>query len=486
MARKVNMPTPPPPAMTPLQVWDITQIYPYANGNGSAAATDVANNTNALINAIGAAAMAGGGIVYIPPAPAGYVVYNWNYCISELGLKAGIQIITPNIILMGAGGMGTAVSGSFSTTGLGASTLIGYGTGDTITIGTNQGGMAPPTVAGGCVVGDLAFEQYSGQDPPPVYQGPTDSFLRIQDAGDIRVKNVHMLLPNIGITLYLTTKTGQPLPDSQFWIEDLLIEGTMVAGGIMPVGGISATVGNATLHLNHIVMDIYQAPYSYLTQPKYGIQINSAGETIIGGGTDIIAMGECLSIRPTTGQIVVATYISDSLFDSGQGDNGTGCVVVAPSGTGFVLTMRFSNVWVSTGNNGLNGALTNAANGFMFVGSSTAMVSDISLVNCLAQSFAGFAGLYAIGLQDLAVTSSTFAGNYDGIHISGGMSNFIINGNKLGSYGLGGGNARYGIAVDAGSDFFIIVNNIGVNNGSGPRGVATPGGLYYTIANNQP
>jgi hypothetical protein len=271
--------------------------------------------------------------------------------------------------------------------------------------------------------------------------------------------------PNIGIIL------NQPIGTyGEHWISNLLIEGNIITGGIY------AYVGRAAVNLRHVVM--YN---SATTQPRYGIEVQCADELVICDGTDITNCGNCLQIDPGNGMGVLAAYVSDSFFDSG---NGAGCVYVAPSGTGFVWTMRFSNVWTSTGTN------TPGTNGFTFNGAGSSnppAIQDVSLVNCLGQNFADYSGLYANAVSNLSVTSSTFGGNYDGINIGAGMSNFILNGNKCGNYaGIPGvaGNSNYGIVISPGaSGNFIVVENLIGGNGVG--GFYNGGtGPNQAVANN--
>lgn len=409
------------------------QVYNVAVSPYNAVGDGVTNNTAAFNSAIAAIQSSGApGILYVPPSAGGFLVSNGSLTISS-----------PNIILQGAGGMGSNGSGA------GASTIIGSGSGDTITIT----GM-------GCAVRDLAFAQSGAQN---------GSYLKISQTGSggsqgqITVSNVHMASPYIGVTL------SSPSGEGEYWIERLLIEGNITGGGI------SINVGDAAVNLRHVVM--YND--SATSQPSYGIQVQSAGELIICDGTDIVQMGNCLAIVPGQNQRVIATFVSDSLFDSG---NGQGCVYIGPSGNGYVLTTRFSNVWASTGSN-------ISTNGFTFIGSGSTnpypSIQDVSLVNCVGQGFSGHDGLYATNVIGLSVTSSTFGGNYVGINIAAGMSNFVLTGNKCGNYTAPGGNSFYGIIINAGaSDHYTMIGNLLSGNGSGTYfdgGSGSNKAVYYNV-----
>ncbi len=268
--------------------------------------------------------------------------------------------------------------------------------------------------------------------------------------------------PNIGILVAISPQTI----GGEVWIQDLFIQGAI------SVAGIDANAADCTLYLSHVIM----FNYSTTQQPSYGIVVVQAGEVVICNGTDIGQCNTCLAIIPgnnsTTGQFVVAVVVSDSFFDSGYG---TACVYIYPTSNGFVSTVRFSNVWASTD-------FSASTNGFMFVGTASMpptgvqAIQDVSLVNCVGKNFVGHDGLYANGVNALAVTGSTFGGNYDGIHIGPNMSNFVLNGNKCGNYVIPSGsatgtNTNYGINIDYSStavtDHYIVANNLLVGNGNG-------------------
>ncbi|CAN5394638.1 hypothetical protein BH10PLA2_BH10PLA2_25350 [soil metagenome] len=426
--------------MGTIPVFNIVTDYG-AVGSGSTA--DAATNTNAFLSAISAAA--GGGIIFVPPSAGGFVVNN------------GVIVITsPNITIAGAGSMGSA--GNLSTPqGIGGSTIIGFGPGtitnrDTITI--NQVG---------CTIENLAFLPIGTQ---------SGSYLSITGT-DCWVKNVHMQSPNIGISL-----TTPVTALGQFWIEDLQIAGSPI------IGGIHAEIGECTLYLSHVIMGIDLSLVPLPTQPAYGVAVTCAGEVLICNGTDIAFMGTCLELVPNNTQSVVATFISDSFFDSG---NGPACLYIAPSGTGYVSTVHLSSVWTSTGHNaGL------PTSGFKFLGSGgtgvmPGTIENVTMVNCLAKGFNnGQSGLYAAGVNGLSVTSSTFGANGNGIVIAPGMNNFILNGNKCGKYvpNNSGGNDFFGIVVGSGCDKFIVANNLCYGNVFGGRTIAP--GITYIDINNIP
>lgn len=141
---------------TGLAVYDITQITTVTPAVGDGLLTSSGINTAAIMNVITTIQGLGvGGIIYIPPSPSGFVVNNGH-----------IFITSPNIILMGAGGMGNQKI-SESPTGIGSSTIIGNGSGDTITIWTPPTAPAGTPQPTGCAVRNLSFMQYGGGGNTP-------------------------------------------------------------------------------------------------------------------------------------------------------------------------------------------------------------------------------------------------------------------------------------------------------------------------------
>lgn len=389
-----------------------------AIGDGSVA--NAAVNTAAF-----QAAIAAGGTTYVPPSPAGFVVNN-----------DAIKISTPGAVIMGDASMGASSPGT--------STIIGHGPGNIITV-----------TATGCSVRGLAFKPSVAGE-----QKGSDAFVLVTGT-QCSLRDLYMASPNTGISLQLP-----PAANGEFWIKDVLI------GGTIGTSVITANVGNAAVRIDHVIAyNDNGAP-----QPPYGIVVTAAGELTIGGGTDIIQCGTCLAIVPglggVKGQFVVAIFVSDSLFDSG---NGTGCVYIGPMADAYVLTVRFVNAWASTPNNG-NGQWP--TNGFTFDGSGSKPspqlkpIQDVCLTNCVGKAFVNHCGVYAKAVAGLSIQNCSFGGCFNGIQIGPGCSGFILSGNKCGDYvppTIGqptGGNAAYGILIEP-NDQFIVTGNLLYGNGKG-------------------
>lgn len=397
-----------------------------AIGDGDPANADT--NTQAFIHALLDSAGQNPGAVYVPMTAKGFVVNN------------GKIFPAASSVIRGEGSMGASQPAAQT------STILGYGPGDTITMR----GM-------GCHVSNLVF-----REAVPGQMTLADAFIKCSGT-TCTINDVYLASPNIGISLQLTPDSG-----GEFWIKDVLVEGSIRSAGIL------ANAGNATVHCNHVIMSHWGGP-----QPPYGIVVTAAGELVVNNGTDIICCGSCLAIVPgldgTKGQYVNCIVVSDSLFDSG---NGQGCVYICPSNGGYVLTARFANTWTSTnGNDAGNGIGTSPTSGFMFDGaqSTPAMftaIQDVSLINCCGKSFVNRCGLYARSVNALSVVNSTFGGNFHGIQIASGCGSLILNANKCGDYvpayqATTGGNAIYGIYLEPTTTPFIVTSNICFGNGVG-------------------
>lgn len=400
-----------------------------AIGDGNVANADI--NTAAFLKA-----MAGGPTgpkgIFVPASPGGFVVNNGQ-----------IVLIADHSMISGMASQGASFNGPTSL-------LIGHGPGHTLTVN-----------GAGCVVEGLAFKpNVKGE------QKGTDSYILATNTQPT-LRDLYMYSPNIGITLQLPT-----LAEGEFWLENILI------GGNIGYAGIVANAGDAAIYMRHIIM------YGDGTQPQYGILVTSCGELDITGGTDIINMGNCLALRPgmngVKSQHIIAVLVSESLFDSG---NGQGCVYICPETDAFVNVVKFTNVWTSTsGNNNGN----NPTNGFTFDGTRAKpalpvpAIQDVTLVNCVGKSFKGHCGVYANNVQGLSIQASTFGDNNVGIWLKNCSEAQII-GNKCGAYsggffpGTNGGNTVFGIFIEATLSPFMVMMNMcygnpqgGVHNANSP------------------
>lgn len=383
-----------------------------AIGDGNVA--NAAANTQAFQEAIAAAA--GKGAIYVPTSD-GFVVDNGS-----------LRITQANQIIFGDASMASVDPSPTSR-------IIGRGPGSTLEINTQ-----------GCSISGLAFQSGTVGE-----QKGGDAFI-LATVSPVKFRDLFFLSPNVGISLQLPTNL-----DGEFWIEDVLVEGTV------GVAGIVVNAGNAAVCVRHVVMDAAGV------QPPYGICVTSVGELIVSDGCDIINMGTCLAIIPgiggVKGQFANAIFVSDSLFDGG---NGPGCVYICPHTDAYVGMVRFSNCWASTANNN-NGTWN--TNGFTLDGTQskpefTALlpIQDVSLVNCVGRSFVNHAGFYAKGVQGLSIANSTFGGCFNGILIDTGCSNFVLSGNRCGNYtpppvgSQFGGNVAYGIVIEPNADFIVMGN----------------------------
>lgn len=387
-------------------MYDVTTYGAIGDGNVANAAL----NTTAFLKAI-SQAIQSPEVIHVPMG---------NFVVNNGQLKLTGQ----NMVFEGEGGMGSGQGDEY-----GATTITGVGPGHTIE-STNAGNT----------IRNLAFRANKYGD-----QVNTDAFINVSGTpSQFTLSKVHMFNANIGFRI-----DAPVVNEGEYWIEDVLIEGHVKLAGFM------LSAGNSAITIRHVVM------YAIDPQPSYGIAVTACGELVMSGGCDIICMGSCLALVPGLGgvqnQYVMAVFISDCLFDSG---NGLGCVYVCPTTNGFVGMVRFANVWASTANNGKR---TWPTNGFTFDGTQTKppvgvkAIQDVSLTNCVAQYFLGHCGVYAKSVDGLTITNSTFGGGlYQGIQLSGGCAGAILQHNKLGDFRpapVGGGIAgceRFGIYIEAG------------------------------------
>ncbi len=410
--------TQPPTATSTSTVYNIVD---YSGVNDGLAASAPAN-TVALQKAITAAVTSPQpGTVYIPPGK-GFVITN-----------GAVKISSSNVKLWGDASMG-------SSDPVPTSTLIGTGPGSTITVTGN-----------GCSVSGLVFRGsgQSGSDASVLVTGQ-----------QVTVDSCYIDSPNIGISFQLP-----PNAAGQFWARNILV------GGAIKTAAVTCSAGNGAVKLDHV-----RAFNNSPVQPPYGICITSCGEAVICGGCDIDNCGTNLAIVPglnnTKGQYCAAIYISDSLFDNG---NGPGQVLVQPTTDSYVNIVRFSNVWTSSINN--SSGVWNT-NGFTFIGdqthppAGTLPIQDINLVNCTGRNMVRHCGIYARGIQGLSVQNSTFSSNFTGIQIGPGCPDYSLIGNKCGSYAPGAvgfpaqGNSSFGILVEPNAGG-IVMGNLLRGNGAG-------------------
>ncbi len=361
--------------------------------------------------------------VYVPRR-SGFPVYNGQ-----------LRMPGDHMKIRGDSTMGSSFGGP-------ASVLVGIGPGHTLLVS-----------GGGCTVDGLSF-QNDGQ------QSGGDASVMITDQ-QCYLRNLYIESPNIGMALKFPS--GQ---EGELWMSDILV------GGSIRTAVASLNAGNSAIQMRHVL-----AYNSSASQPPYGVVVTSCGELIM-QACDIDNCGTNLALVPglggVKGQWTNAVFISDCLFDNG---NGPGNVYIGPQSDGWVFTVKFTNVWTSTVNNG-EGAWN--TNGFTFDGSMSKPIGlgvlpleDITRVNCVGRSMRNHCGVYAKGVNGLTIADSTFGGgNFAGIQLAPGCSDYVVRGNKLGAYtppsvgSLVRGNDAYGLIVEP-NGFGIIQGNMARGNGRG-------------------
>ncbi len=332
---------------------------------------------------------------------------------------------------------------------------MGYGAGATSKI-IGQGAGSTISVSGsGSAVQGIAFDNLPGQ-------GPADASVLVTN-NQVMLRDLNISSPSIGISLQLPS-----LAEGEFWLQNILIS------GVAKVAGVVGNCGNAAIHFEHVLM------YASDPQPPYGICISSAGAVIM-HACDIDNAGTCLALVPGLGgavnQHVDAVIISDSYFDNG---NGFGNVLIQPQGNGFLSDVEFNNVWTSTVNNNKGTWNSNgfSIDGSMANGSLARPIQNVRLRGCWGRNFVNHCGVFARNVHALSIVDGSFTGNFDGINLQAGCTDFSLRGNYCGDYDIGpvgwpggpaltGRNTRFGIVLQSPTAGMAMFNFLR-GNGQGP------------------
>ncbi len=365
------------------------------------------------------------GPVYVPITMGGFVVN-----------RGQIKGTTPNLKIFGESGMGYG--------GGATSKIIGQGSGSTLTIGGS-----------GSTVQGIAFdESLPGQ-------GDADASVLVKN-NQVMLRDLNISSASIGLSLQLPA-----LAEGEFWLQDILIS------GVAKVAGVLGNCGNAAIQMRHVLA------YMSDPQPPYGVVIESCGELLM-SDCDIDNAGTCLALVPGLGgpnQHVDAVIVSDSLFDNG---NGFGNVLIQPRGNGFCSDLQFNNVWTSSVNNNKGQWNTNgfAIDGSQANGSLQRPIQNVRLRGCWGRNFVNHCGVFARAVHALSIVDGSFTGNFDGINLQPGCTDFSLRGNYCGDYdigpvgwpggpALGGRNTRFGIVLQS-PNAGMVMENFLRGNGQGP------------------
>jgi hypothetical protein len=219
------------------------------------------------------------------------------------------------------------------------------------------------------------------------------------------------------------------------------------------------------------------------SRPLFGIQIANSGATKI-SHNDVVGFINNLRINPDTGKTAQATLVSDTYFDSAQGDN----VLIDPAGTGFVFATQFVNTWLTNtnapGNSGLKlvGLGATGNDGHPIIGT---RFSNGFIVSTAPNSLNGVVCNDA-NVIDTTVTGTVIAGWNIGVNIGVNCSGFTVADNSIGNYSpFGLGSNNYAVALNAGSgDYISVTNNRMSGNGNNPVLNQGPTGTHNQITGN--
>jgi hypothetical protein len=222
------------------------------------------------------------------------------------------------------------------------------------------------------------------------------------------------------------------------WISDCeAINTTPSTGVVIDIAG-----GNDTM-IARVVAD-----NPALSQPLAGLRLFQS-QAIWCTDSDFIQCGSGMVVSPDSGQVISWLFVNNTAFDLGAGPG----VVISPTGTGSVRGVFFNGCWTSSNDRGvlvqkspasvLDGiifdqhkALNNRQQGALIIAGNNVRFSD-PLISGNSQSSFGAAA---------------------GVDIQAGVSNFSIQGGKIGAAIVFPQSQAYGVLVNSGSsDGYSII-----------------------------
>jgi hypothetical protein len=243
---------------------------------------------------------------------------------------------------------------------------------------------------------------------------------------------------NFFVGVSINGQTGQKLTNGRF----LQSDASTVAVGVVVNGGIDLQL-----------KDLWIVGTSPSEQLSAGVTINSVGDITLDHVSTVYA-GDGISIQPGAGAICQAIFITNSFFDSGTGAG------ISVQAAGQVQLLKISDTWVAT----------NSQHGIVLNTSGTGSILQVDMINSLSSNNT-LNGLIVntSSVSFVTVTGCGFGSNVqNGIYVSAASQFCKFIGNNLGAGGEFAGNGQYGLVVaSASANYFQIVENTLINNGSG-------------------
>lgn len=310
-----------------------------------------------------------------------------------------------------------------------ACSLLGAGRGNTELIcssGTNDG-----------IVVSANFVKIAGLSFSASVARTAGAYILVGDVLRVIIRDIYMTGHFVGINI-----GGVNIDVENFEFRD---GATGTGSGGIIIDGVSPTVDVGILH------GLMDAPAG--SQPSFGIKLMNADATVI-ENVDIIHHGNCLLIKPASGDVTTSVRATDCFFDT----SAIG-IFITPDTGGVAQFLQFSNCW--TGNHtGVGVSITTTGGGTV---NGARFISHHSALNA-AQGFLWDGASQNIHLRGGVVTGNTS----HGIAIGANTSDWSVQGVRIGDSDAQTGNGGWGILVSAGtSNNYSITDNDLRGNTSG-------------------
>jgi hypothetical protein len=225
---------------------------------------------------------------------------------------------------------------------------------------------------------------------------------------------------------------------SNVFLEDIQIDTPIATTGI----GIQINGGTAISMLRVYCIGINGSPHFA------GLSVANCGDiTML--DCQFIYGAQCGYIAPGSGQSVVSIKSTATWYDQGT----TYCIVIAPTGTGFVGRCSFNDGWASGG-----GGITPAV-GISMAASGSAVIDNVSINDMDVYGCVFGISCDGVGIKNLMISGNKIAGNSSiGLNLNNITLGALVTGNRIGTAGGFGVNG-IGVAITGTSNFISVIGN---------------------------
>lgn len=201
------------------------------------------------------------------------------------------------------------------------------------------------------------------------------------------------------------------------------------------------------------------------------------GETLVVSGLDLLRFNTGFTIVPGAGRESRFGFFSNMIMDTSIDNN----VHISNSGSGSAVGFTFTNCWSGTAGN--YGVLIDRPGGGIVQG--VRWIGGKIFHN-------GLAGFRLAGGQDVHISNSDIIANSQtssasrhGIEVGAGISEWSVQGCRIGGGYQQGDTQGYAVHIDAGSsDHYMIIGNDCHGNNNTPKINDNGTGLNKVVANN--